>query len=322
MSSPHRSSHSHDSAHSHAHAHGHAAGRGGHVLLAALIVTLGFAAVEAGVGWWAGSLALLGDAGHMFSDAMALGIAAFAAWLSKRPPSPRHSYGLARAEIVAALLNGVLMLAVVIGIVVEAVQRLRAPTPVAGGAVTLIAALGLAVNVAVLWLLSRGEHDDLNRRSAVLHVLGDLLGSVAALLAGAVVYFTGWVAIDPLLSLFICGLIVYSTFQLLREAVHVLMEGVPRHLSLSDVGSAMAQVPGTVSVHDLHIWTLASGRLALSAHVVVRDMGAWTVLLAQQRQLLGERFRIEHVTLQPEVAPEFKSSYVAVIPIHPHDHRH
>lgn len=312
-------SHSH-SHHSHAHDHApHVHGGGVHVggMYVALILTLGFAVVEALGGWWTGSLALLGDAGHMLSDAMALSVASFALWLSKRPPSARHSYGLARAEIVAALANGLLMLLVVTGIVVEAIERLQSPQTVSGGAVIAIALLGLLVNVAVLWTLSRGEKN-LNSRAAALHVLGDLLGSVAALIAGTVIYATGWSAIDPLLSLLICALIVYSTFQLLREAVHVLMEGVPRHLDLAAVGRAMAEIPNTMSVHDLHIWSLASGRLALSAHVVVRDMNQWTVLLAAQRTLLRERFDIDHVTLQPEVEVTLKpADYTSVIPIHP-----
>ena len=314
--------HSHSHPHPHrSHAHDHAPHTHGGLsaggMYAALILTLSFAAVEAVGGWWTGSLALLGDAGHMLSDAMALGVASFALWLSKQPPSARHSYGLARAEIVAALVNGLLMLLVVIGIVAEAIERLQSPQTVSGGAVMAIALLGLSVNVAVLWILSRGEKN-LNSRAAALHVLGDLLGSVAALIAGAVIYMTGWSAIDALLSLLICALIVYSTFQLLREAVHVLMEGVPRHLDLAAVGRAMAEIPGTISVHDLHIWSLASGRLALSAHVVVRDMNQWTVLLAAQRALLRERFDIDHVTLQPEVEVTLKrADYTSVIPIHP-----
>lgn len=315
----------HPHAHPHRdHAHNHAAPtQGSHIhaggMYVALIVTLVFALVEAVGGWWTGSLALLGDAGHMLSDAMALGVASFALWLSRRPPSARHSYGLARAEIVAALVNGLLMLVVVIGIVVEAIKRLQSPQTVSGGAVIAIALLGLLANVTVLWMLSRGEKN-LNSRAAALHVLGDLLGSVAAVIAGAVIYFTGWSAIDPLLSLLICALIVYSTFQLLREAVHVLMEGVPRHLDLAAVGRAMAEIPSTTSVHDLHIWSLASGRLALSAHVVVRDMNQWTVLLAAQRKLLRERFDIEHVTLQPEIEIALKpADYASVIPIVPHN---
>ncbi|MDX1250897.1 MAG: cation transporter [Gammaproteobacteria bacterium] len=271
----------------------------------ALVFTLAFAAVEAMAGWQAGSLALLGDAGHMVTDAAALGLAAFAAWIAKRPPSVRHSYGLGRAEIIAALVNSLFMLGIVAGIVIAAIQRLQAPQPVAGGVVMGVAALGLAVNVIVAWMLSHGE-ETLNTRAALLHVLGDLLGSVAALIAGAVIYFTGWTAIDPILSLVICALILFSGFRLMREALHVLMEGVPSFLDLPEIGRAMAGVQGVASVHDLHIWALSSGTVMLSAHVTVPDMSRWQTILAAQQELLHERYGIEHITLQPELAAQEK----------------
>lgn len=308
----------------HGHSHAGDARHTGGPLRAALALTLAFAIVEAIAGWRAGSLALIGDAGHMVSDAAALGLAAFAQWLARRPPSARHSYGLARAEIVAAFVNGIVMLLVVAGIALEAFARLREPVPVAGGAVAVVAVLGLAVNLAVLAMLRRG-HRDLNTRGAMLHVLGDALGSVAALVAGVTIYFTGWSPIDALASLAICALILYSTVQLLREALHVLMEGVPVSIDLAAVGQSMAGVAGTQSVHDLHIWTLASGRLALSAHIVVADINRWSELLAAQRQLLHERYDIDHVTLQPELAPPTRA-YRATIPIHAEptrrEHRH
>lgn len=303
-------------AHSHVHPHGTPHDRGAGALYAALALTLGYSAVEAVGGWWAGSLALVGDAGHMFSDAVALALVAAAVWFGRRPPSARHSYGLVRAEVIAALLNGLLMLAVVSGIVIEAVQRLRAPEaqPVSGGLVAVVAFLGLAINVAVALVLSRGE-DTLGVRGALLHVLGDLLGSVAALIAGAVIYFTGWTPIDPILSLFICALILYSTLKLLREALHVLMEGVPLHIDLNAVGMEMARVPGVASVHDLHIWTLASGMPALSAHVVLAGMSSWDRVLEDMRALLRQRYGIDHITLQPETA--VPPGREVVIPIHP-----
>lgn len=289
--------------HSGHHVHGSTAGRG---FVVAFVLTLGFALVEAVAGFWSGSLALLGDAGHMFSDATALGIAGFAAWLARRPPSTRHTYGFARAEVLAALINGLIMLAVVTGIVVEAIARLQTPRPVIGVAVMAVAVVGLAVNVVVLAILSRGAHD-LNTRGAILHVFGDLLGSVAALIAGAVVYFTGWMPIDPLLSLVIATLIVASTLRLLREALHVLMEGVPRHIDLEEVGRSLARVAGVRSVHDLHIWTAAAGAPALSAHVVVEDMARWMETLEALRTVLRDRYGIGHVTLQPESATAAQS---------------
>ena len=287
-------------AHSHHHDHTgqqHApAARG---LYAVLVLTLGFAFLEAAGGFWSGSLALLGDAGHMFSDSVALALASFAAWVARRPPSARHSYGYARAEVIAALVNGLLMLVVVIGIVVEAIGRLQSPHPIPGLAVMAIAAVGLAVNILALFVLSRDAHD-LNTRSALLHVFGDLLGSIAALVAGAVIYFTGWMPIDALLSLLICALILFSTLRLLRETLQVLMEGVPPNIDLNTVGRSLAAMPGVISVHDLHIWTPASGAPALSAHVVVEKLEDWMQTLEAMRALLCAQYGIEHVTLQPE----------------------
>jgi cobalt-zinc-cadmium efflux system protein len=239
----------------------------------------------------------------MFTDSTALGIAALAAVIGQRPPSHRHSYGLGRAEIVAALFNSLLMIAIVIGIVSAAIERLQAPRPVAGGMVLGIAALGLAVNIGVALLLSRAP-GSLNTRAALLHVIGDLLGSLAALLAGAVILLTGWTPIDPLLSMVICALILFSSLRLLRDVLHVIMEGVPAHIDLPVVGRAMAAVAGVTSVHDLHIWTLSSGQVALSAHVVIEDMADWEDTLGALRTDLHDRFDIDHITLQPAVAPQ------------------
>ena len=279
--------------HGHAHAHGTS-------LRLAFWLTLGFCLVETAGGLWSGSLALLGDAGHMLSDAVALGLAALAAWLGQRPPSPRHSYGLARAEVIVAFINGLMMVVLVVGITVEAVERLLHPRPVAGGAVMLIALGGLLVNVLVAFVLSRGEKT-LNTRAALLHVLGDLLGSVAALVAGAVIFFTGWLPIDPLLSLLLTLLIVLSTAHLLREALNVLMEGVPPALSLQEIGGRLAAIPGVASVHDLHIWSMSGEKPALSAHLVLDATVPWPVVLQAARRLLHDGYHIDHVTLQPEV---------------------
>jgi cobalt-zinc-cadmium efflux system protein len=296
-------------AHPHRHNHNHHVGTG-RGLYAAVVLTLGFALIEAGGGLWSGSLALLGDAGHMFSDTAALALAAFANWIGRRPPSARHSYGFARAEVLAALVNSVLMLAVVVAIVVEAIARLQTPQPVAGAPVMAIAGAGLAVNILVLLVLSRGA-EDINTRGAILHVFGDLLGSIAAIIAGAVIFFTGWTPIDPLLSILICVLILVSSLRLLREALHVLMEGVPRNLDLTEVGRRLAGVRGVVSVHDLHIWTPASGSAALSAHVIVEDLSEWMTTLEALRALLSARYGIEHVTLQPET----KDGLVGIVPL-------
>lgn len=276
---------------------GHAGNNNG--LLVALVLTLGFAAVEVFAGWWSGSLALMSDAAHMVTDASSLGLAAAAAWLARRPPSARHSYGLVRAEILAALINSLAMLVLIGFIVYEAIQRFSTPQPIAGGTVVIVAVIGLIVNLVVAWTLHRGEQT-LNSRAALLHVLGDALGSVAAITAGAVILVTGWTPIDPLLSLFVALLISVSAIRLLREAVHVLMEGVPLTIKLDTVGHDLAVLPGVLRVHDLHVWTLSSGTLALSAHLEVQNLADWPALLACARQTLESRHGIRHVTLQPE----------------------
>lgn len=293
----------HDHGHAHHPSHGHHHHHTGSQWLPfALALTLAFCVVEAVAGWWAGSLALLGDAGHMLTDSLALALATLAAQVSRTPSSATHSYGLQRVEALAALTNGVLMLILVVFLSWHAVERLLTPRPVGGETVTLVAALGLALNLAVAWMLSRGE-GDLNTRGALLHVMGDLLGSVAALAAGLVIQFTGWTPIDPLLSMLIGGLILASTLSLLRSVVRTLLEGVPDDLSLPEVGHAMASVTGVKSVHDLHIWSLDSKHPALSAHVVVARSEDWPRALLALRLLLAQRFHIEHSTIQPELPP-------------------
>ncbi|MDH5537334.1 MAG: cation diffusion facilitator family transporter, partial [Betaproteobacteria bacterium] len=267
--------------------------------VAALAVTLIYAVVELAGGLWSGSLALVSDAGHMFSDAGALALAAIAVWLARRPPGLRHSYGWARAEVIGASLNGLLMLGVIVVLAVEAVERLLEPQPVIGGGVMVIAFIGLLLNGAVAYMLGSGEHN-LNTRAALLHVVSDLIGSLAALIAGAVIYFTGWLPIDPILSLVIAGLILFSTLRLLRDAVHVLMEGVPWAVDLEHIGETLAQVTGVASVHDLHVWSITSGQVALSAHLEIDSLAAWPRILADAREVMRGRFGIDHVTLQPE----------------------
>lgn len=282
------------------HLHHHLGHKGEHRhLTGALVFTLGFAFVEAVAGWWSGSLALLSDAGHMLTDSTALGLAALAAWLARRPPSLRHTYGLVRLEVLAALANGMLMLVLISFIAFEAVQRFSQPRDISGGTVTLVAAIGLLVNLAVAWRLSKGERT-LNTRAALMHVMGDLLGSVAALSAGLVITFTGWTPIDPLLSLVVAGLILVSAWRLLAEAVHVLLEGVPEDISIEGVAADLAAIPQVTSVHDLHIWTLSSGKVALSAHLDMASLDHWPAILARARQLLSDRHGIGHATLQPE----------------------
>lgn len=283
--------------------------------IAALTVTLAYAVIELAGGLWSGSLALISDAGHMFSDALALGLAAVAGWLAQRPVGLRHSYGWARAEVIGAMFNCLLMLAIIVVLVVEAVQRLLEPRPVIAGGVIVIAFIGLVVNGVVVFMLSRSEYS-LNARAALIHVMSDLVSSVAALIAGAVIYVTGWVLIDPILSLVIAGLILMSTLGLLRDTLHVLMEGVPASVDLAQLGETLTGVPGVASVHDLHVWSITPGRVALSAHVEVNDLARWPETLNAARAALHDHFGIDHVTLQPE-QPGAAQPHTAVVRLWP-----
>jgi cobalt-zinc-cadmium efflux system protein len=312
------SAHAHDHSHVHAHSHSHDAARP--AFAAALAITFGYALVELAGGIWSGSLALTSDAGHMFSDALALALAAGAAWISRRPPGLKHSYGLARAEVIGATLNGLFMLLIIVVLVVEAVQRLLEPRPVMAAAVMVIAAIGLAVNGAVAFILSRGHHT-LNVRGALVHVIGDLLSSIAALIAGAVIYVTGWLLIDPILSLVIAVLILTTTLKLLRDTLHVLMEGVPAAVDLAEIGGALAELRGVSEVHDLHVWSIGSDRMALSAHLEIEQLDAWPAILHDAQRVLRERFGVDHVTLQPELAPALRLPRQAPVTIWPRGER-
>jgi cobalt-zinc-cadmium efflux system protein len=302
-----------------AHRHDQPPARGA-AFTTALVITLAYAAVECAGGVWTGSLALLSDAGHMLSDALALGLAAIAARLARRPAGHRHSYGWARAEVIGATMNSFLMLVIIVALVVEAVARLLDPRPVAALGMTVIALVGMAVNALVIWIMSRGEMT-LNARAALLHVIGDLLSSFAAVVAGAVIYFTGWLPIDPILSLVIAGLILISTIRLLRDTVHVLMEGVPPALELQVIGKALAGVPGVVSVHDLHVWSITPGQVTLSAHLEINDLQRWPAILAAAATLVHDRYGIGHVTLQPVPHRPKGSRGTAVIRLWPRGRR-
>lgn len=294
-----------------AHAHDHGTGRshapriegeGGagtrRALVIALALTAGFAVVEAIGGWFAGSLALLSDAGHMVTDAAALGLALFADRIARRPPSTRASYGYGRAEVLAAFVNAIAMLAVVAAIAVEAVRRLLEPAPVAGGLVIAVGVAGLAVNVVAAWVLARAA-GSLNTRGALLHVMGDLLGSLAAVVAGGVILATGWTPIDPILSLAVGALILRSTWQLLKQSTGVLMEGVPAHLDFDAIGRTLAALPGVTDVHDLHVWNTTAEGIALSAHLGITRGDDWPATLARARRVLADEYGIRHATLQP-----------------------
>lgn len=278
------------------------------VLILAVLFTLAFAIVEGIAGWAAHSLALLSDAGHMLSDSFALMLAALAAWVATHPPSLKHSYGFGRAEIIGGGISSLLMLLVSIGIAVEAVIRFSHPHTVNSIWVMGVGALGLLFNMSVAYFLHRSGTHTLNLKAALLHVLSDLLGSFVALLSGIIIYFMGWMWIDPLLSLFIALLVLISSLRLLQEATDVLMEKVPAHLDLQIVSHAMQAIPGVRHIHDLHIWTLSSGIFMLSAHIEVEDLHQWETTLSALSTCLLKKFDINHITLQPET-PYFATTH-------------
>jgi cobalt-zinc-cadmium efflux system protein len=256
---------------------------------------------EAVGGWLTGSLALLADAGHMLSDAAALGLSLFAMWMAQRPTNPRRTWGYHRTEILAALANGATLVAISAWVVVEAVHRFQDPPKVNAPVMMGIAVGGLVVNLIGLRILSGGRHESLNVRGAWLHVLTDALGSVQAIAAGALIWAYGWDWADPVASILISLLVVYSGWHLLRDTVGVLMEGTPAHIDLDDVRSTLAGFPGVEDVHDLHVWTITSGMEALSAHLVVVEETCTRTLLQGVRTSLHDRFGIHHATVQIEL---------------------
>jgi cobalt-zinc-cadmium efflux system protein len=268
-----------------------------------LALALGITAVvmvaEAVGGWLAGSLALLADAGHMLADAAALGMALFAARVAQRPATPERSFGLLRLEILAALVNGALLIAIAVGIGIEARDRLRAPPAVHGGLLLGVAAVGLVANLVAVAILHRGHEHSLNQRGAYLHVFSDLLGSVGALAAGAIVVGTGWSVADPLISVLIALLVLGSAWRLIKESADILMEATPGHIALGDVHGRIVSVPGVASVHDLHVWTVTSGVVAMSGHLVVRDPADNQPVLEEVQDRM-RALGINHVTVQME----------------------
>lgn len=292
--------HQHAHAHEAGHGHGPSRGEDRRRLLLTLVVISLYMAAEALGGWWANSLALLADAGHMFSDAAALGLSLFALWIAQRPPDAARTYGYHRAEILAALANASTLVAVSLLIFIEAAQRISNPPEVRGLLMMGIAGGGLLVNLLALGLLHGGQAGSLNIRGAWLHVLSDTLGSVAAIASGVLIWLGGWYWVDPLASVLIGLLVIHSSWQLLKESVAVLMESAPPHLDSEAIRAAMSEPEGVRSVHDLHVWTITSGMVALSAHVVIDHDRPQQALLGQLRRLLHERFDIDHVTLQLE----------------------
>ena len=270
-----------------------------------LLLTAIYMVAEALGGWWTGSLALLADAGHMLTDVAALGLALLAAWFSARPATSNKTFGYHRLEILAALVNGVTLVVISILILYEAYQRWAAPPLVRGNVVMLIATGGLGINLISAWIL-HGRHEiDLNIRGAWLHVISDALGSVGAIVAGALMWLYGWYAADPLFSALIGILIVWSSWRLIRESTNVLLEGTPAHINLAAVEESILRTDGVDNVHDLHVWTITSGREALSAHVIHGYGVSQPELLKELRAKLHDRFGVDHLTIQMET-PDFE----------------
>ena len=262
-------------------------------------ITAAVMVAEAVGGWLAHSLALLADAGHMLADVAALGLSLVVAYLAQRPATAERTFGLLRLEIVAALVNGAALLAISLGIALEALQRFRAPSQVHGALLIGVAAVSLLANVAGAAILHRGHHHSLNQRGAYLHIVGDVLGSAGALAAGAVILATGWVQADPLISVLIAVLILGSAWRLVKESTDILLEAAPGHIALADVHDRIASIPGVASVHDLHVWTVTSGVIAMSGHLVVQNPGDNQRVLEAVQERLGA-MGIGHVTVQME----------------------
>lgn len=294
-------SHTHPHSHSHSHSHSHApSNKKG--LLTALIITGGIMFLEFFGGLVTGSLALLSDSGHMLSDTASLALSLVAMIMAVKPASSKNSYGFYRFEIMAALFNGVTLFVIAGFIMWEAFHRFSSPPAVASGTMMLIAAVGLLANLISAWSLMRksGAEDNINIRSAYLHIMGDALGSVGALIAGLVMNLFSWYVADPIISVLVALLILRSAWSVIRQAFHILMEGTPPSVNTRDVQEALLGIEGVSNVHDLHIWTITSGLDALSGHLLIEDHMDPQQILQQALRLVEEDFGIHHTTLQIE----------------------
>ena len=268
-----------------------------------LILTGGYFLIELAAGLWTGSLALLADAGHMLADAGGLALALFAIRMAALPPTPEKTYGYYRVEILAALVNAIVLLVIAVLILYDAYRRFISPPDLLGGPMLVVAVVGLGVNLAGMWLLREGSGESLNLKSAYLDLLGDALGSLGVVLVALLVITLGWRLADPLIAAAIAAFIIPRTWGLLRQAVNVLLEGTPAHVDLAELEGAMAHVAGVRQVHDLHVWTLTSGKYAMSGHVVIEDSAVGNRILNDLHTLLHERFGIDHTTIQIEAEP-------------------
>ncbi|HQQ25518.1 MAG TPA: cation diffusion facilitator family transporter [Methanomassiliicoccales archaeon] len=280
----------------------HHRGSSSRMLTYALVVTAAFALVELAGGVLSGSLALLSDAGHMFTDVLALGLSLGAALVAGRQATARHTFGFLRAEILVALVNGIALVGISLLVINEALGRLSHPTPVDADLMLIVAVAGMGANILGMALLHRGSKDNLNVRGAFLHMMGDLLSSFGVIAAALLIRFFGWQEADALIGLAIAAIIMVGAYRLISQSVSILLEAVPKHIQLEEVEEAMSSVEGVIMVHDLHVWTLSSGVYALSGHVVVddRQVSACSPVLRQLERMLEERFHIGHATLQIE----------------------
>jgi cobalt-zinc-cadmium efflux system protein len=292
--------HSHSHGHSHGnHVHSHGGGsQNRRALTTALVITATYTVAEVIGGLITGSLALLADAGHMLSDNFSLGLALFAYWLSAKPPTPERSFGYKRAEILAALCNGVTLVAISIWIFYEAYHRFLDPPEILGGWMMAVAVMGLFVNVAAAWVLMRSESENLNLQGALRHILADLAGSAGVIAAALIILLTGWLYADPIISVLIGILVLGSSWTLLRDSVSILLEQAPRSIDPNEVGRKMVGVEGVEEVHDLHVWTITSGFPALAAHVLVGNDQDCHERRRALEKVLYRKFGIEHTTLQ------------------------
>jgi cobalt-zinc-cadmium efflux system protein len=266
----------------------------------AVLLNLSFVIIEGCFGFLSNSVALIADAGHNLGDVLGLVCAWTAMYLSRRPPGGRFTYGLGRSSVLAALVNAVLLLVACGAIAWEAIGRIAAPPAVAGRTVMAVAAVGILLNGVSAWLLHGGSHEDLNRRSAFIHMLGDAAVSAGVLISGTVIVFTGWSWLDPVASLAIVAVILLSTWSLLRDSVQLSLDAVPAGVNSNAILSYLAGQRGVTDVHDLHIWALSTTSVALTAHLVVPDREAEEPLLDSLTPILKQRFRIDHATLQIE----------------------
>jgi cobalt-zinc-cadmium efflux system protein len=270
-----------------------------------LVLTMLYMFAELIGAWWTGSLALLADAGHMFTDVAALILALTAVWFGSRPATSRKTFGYYRLEIIAALVNGVALVVISIFIFYGAYERWLSPPIVKTGPMIVVAIGGLVVNLACAWILHARHEVDLNMRGVWMHVMGDALGSVAAILAGLCMAIFGWYAADAIFSVVISLLIIWGSVRLIRESTNVLLEGTPAHINLAAVENAILDTTGVSNVHDLHVWTITSGREALSAHVIHAPSISQPDLLRELRSKLHDRFGVDHLTIQMET-PDFE----------------